>query len=486
MQALRRWWGREWTCRLTTSQVLVSFLLVLLAVFTFFWRLGEGSLFDYDEGIHAQMAQEMLWRHDLLTPYLAGEPHFTKPPLYLWLTVVAFKVFGINEFAARFWAALAGVGTIFLTYLCGRDLYNQAVGVGAALLLLIVNNLPFSYYYNFVSIGRMAMMTTSLAFYGLLTMWLAWRGEKDRYCLISLGLPLGLAAMTKNVAGLMPLAALGLYWLCTRPLRDWRWKELGLAAILLAALALPWHISQAVAHRGFLQSYIVENILSRAFSNLEAGYRSRPAWFYLQVIWQGFSYVAFILPIAVLDAVCRALFRRDRASLLLLLWAMVCLGIYTLSETKLPWYILEAYPALALLTASFLVRLGGERWAPVLILAFMVVFGWRLPSARNGSPDVKRVASVVRQVANEDDVVSLYMQSREAPRPTSLFYAGRPVRAVLATAGGLDRAREGAAFLLTDLETWQAAGLQGQVLCRSGTQLLVCLRNPNGEEDNCD
>ena len=474
MQALRRGWAGDLVCRVCTRDLLIPLLLVLLAAFTFFWRLGEGSLYDWDEAIHAQMAQEMIWRHDVLTPHQGGTPHFTKPPLYQWQTLLAYKVFGVNEFAARFWAALSGVGAVVMTCLLGRELFDRPTGLGAALLLLIVSNLPYSHGYNFVSIGRMCMMTAPLTFYALLTLWLAWRGQRDRRYLVLIGLPVGAAVMTKNVAGLAPLGAVLVYWLLTWPLKAWPWRELGLAALVAAAIILPWHASQALMHPHFIRDYLLYNVLQRAASTLDTQYHSQPAWFYLDVIRKGFSHAWVILPAAVAYAIYRIVGRRERAPLLLIIWALIPLTVYSLARTKLAWYILEVYPALALLGAWLLTRLVGRRWSLVAIVVFLAVAGWRPPSPRDGAPDVKRVAPLVSHLAARDDLVLLCMRGDDlAARPASLFYAGRAVEHVTFNGGALARACSKARYLLTDADTWQAAGLAGEVVCRSGTQLLV-------------
>ena len=480
MQTLRRAWAREWACGISTREAIIIAALVCLAAFTFFWRLGEGSLFECDEARHAQEAREMIWHRDLLTPHWDGVPRLTKPPLHFWQTIAAFKVFGDNEFAARFPSALASVGAVLMTYLLGRALFDRATGLGAALLLLVVRNHPYSYYYNFVSVGRMSMLTAPLAFYALAAIWLAWRGEKDRRYLIFIGLPVGAAAMTKNVASLMPAASLVLYWLLTRKLRDWPWRELALALALFAAIALPWHVAQALAHtETFVQEYVLFNVVQRVTADIDESFRSYSTWFHLDTIRKGFSYLWPALPLAALLAGYRALARRERAPLLLLTWALVPVAAYTAAQTKLPWYVLEAYPPLALLAAWLLVRVPGRPWGLALIVAFMVAFGWRVPSPRDDAPLIKRVAGAVPYLAGKDDMVLICMANDDYTRPTSLYYARRPLQYVDArNMDNLLRARAGARFLLTDTSVWPASGLQGEIVCQAGKHLLVRFAGP--------
>ncbi len=462
--------GALWR-RPRTLDLVILLVLALLAGFTLFYRLDEGSLYDWDEGLHAQMAVEMIWHHTPLTPQLEGKLHFTKPPLYYWEEMLTFGFLGENELAARLPAALAGLGMVLLTFLVGRDLFGRAAGTGAALLLLIVRNGVYAYHFNLVSISRMAMMESSLAFWGALAMWLAWRGERDRRYLVWMGLPLGAAIMTKNVAGLLPLCGLILFYLLTRSLRQWPWRELGLAVAIMAAIALPWPLYQAVRHGpAFWDPYLVNNVLNRATTVLDAASHAGPIWFYLQIIGQGFADVAFVLPLAAIYGAYQLVRIRERQWAFLLAWLAVPLAIYSLARTKMPWYILPSYPALALLGAGFLVRILRARWALAFIIAFMVLSGWQLPQPGNADPDMKQVASTVQQLPADQAVA---VCSQDGTRPIALFYAGRPVLSFAYEQGGLEQAQASAPYLLTDTDAWDLSRTDGELIAQAGAQLLI-------------
>ena len=83
----------------------VVVLLILLSLVLFFHRLGSLSLFDADEPAFAEATREMLLSGDWITPHFNFEPRFDKPILFYWLMALAYKSFGIGEFAARFWSA---------------------------------------------------------------------------------------------------------------------------------------------------------------------------------------------------------------------------------------------------------------------------------------------------------------------------------------------------------------------------------------------
>jgi len=156
------------------EDLLILLLLGLAAATIMFWRLGEGSLSDYDEADYAQSAREMLWMRDFNTPRWNGMEFFDKPPVCQWLTALAYKVVGVNEFGARFVAASSGVLAILMTYVLGRDLFGErVVGLGAAIMLLTVNRNLFSHGYNFVSLARVGMLDMPLILTLMIAVWLA-------------------------------------------------------------------------------------------------------------------------------------------------------------------------------------------------------------------------------------------------------------------------------------------------------------------------
>ncbi|RLG67680.1 MAG: hypothetical protein DRO11_09850, partial [Methanobacteriota archaeon] len=184
--------------------LLLIVLLVLAATVVMFWRLGEGSLSDYDEADYAQSAREMLWTHDFNTPRWNGMEFFDKPPACQWLTALAYKVFGVNEFSARCVSALSGVLAVLMTYVLGRDLFGKrAIGLGAAIMLLTINRNLFSHGYNFVSLARVGMLDMPLILALMVAVWLAWRSRWDSRYLIWLGIPLGLGLMIKSIGGFL-------------------------------------------------------------------------------------------------------------------------------------------------------------------------------------------------------------------------------------------------------------------------------------------
>jgi len=104
--------------RWSRSAIVWCFLAALI-VFTYFFGLTI-PLVGPDEPRYAQVAREMFLRHDWITPTLGGFDWFEKPALLYWLQIIAYKIFGVSEFSARFGSALFGLGTILSLWILGR------------------------------------------------------------------------------------------------------------------------------------------------------------------------------------------------------------------------------------------------------------------------------------------------------------------------------------------------------------------------------
>src|SRR3989344_557835 len=103
-------------------------ILGLLAFALYFFKLGSFSLYDAAETTYGEFVKNILNTGDWLTLHFNGKVIFDKPPLYFWLVALLSKLIGFNEWAMRFWAALAGVLTVLTTYALGKKFYNERTG----------------------------------------------------------------------------------------------------------------------------------------------------------------------------------------------------------------------------------------------------------------------------------------------------------------------------------------------------------------------
>lgn len=102
--------------------------LTILSLVAFFPLLGGVHLFDWDEINFAECAREMIESDNYLQMQINFQPFWEKPPLFTWLQVVSMKIFGVNEYAARFPNALCGLITLLSIYKVGAQQRNKEFG----------------------------------------------------------------------------------------------------------------------------------------------------------------------------------------------------------------------------------------------------------------------------------------------------------------------------------------------------------------------
>ena len=121
--------------RRLTDQYIPLFLFVVgLLIFVPF--LGAVHLFDWDEINFAEAAREMVLTGEYLRVHIDYQPFWEKPPLFLWMQALSMKVFGINEFAARFPNAFCGALTLPLLFILGRSVSTEVLSIDHAMICL--------------------------------------------------------------------------------------------------------------------------------------------------------------------------------------------------------------------------------------------------------------------------------------------------------------------------------------------------------------
>ena len=231
--------------------------VIILSSLLFFPFLGGVHLFDWDEINFAECAREMITTGDYLRPQIDFMPFWEKPPLFIWMQVVAMKLFGVNEFAARFPNALMGVVTLTTVYHLGRRMVNELMARWWV-LLFAASWLPHFYFKTGI-IDPTFNLFIFLAFYQVHVL----RTTPDKWrTAIAAGLFLGLAALTKGPVGiLVALLALAAYVVMNRGLNGYKLQHLLIIVIMAAIPFGAWMAVTATAHGGeyggwFLKEFV--------------------------------------------------------------------------------------------------------------------------------------------------------------------------------------------------------------------------------------
>jgi len=327
----------------------LTFLLILSAFF-FFLGLGSLPLLEPDEGRNAEVAREMIALRDFITPHFNHLVYLDKPALFFWMVAGSFKVFGLNEWAARFPSALMAVGTILLVWLTGRKMFGGRTGflggcVAASSPLVIV-------------FSRTVIFDMTLTFLVTLAMFFFWladddAGRRNVFDYLAFAV-MGLAAITKGPVGfLLPLLSILVYALVRGRWRELRRIRWGIGWLILLAVSLPWFLAVCAKHPDFPRYAFWEESLVRFAT--PALHRSGGVFYYIPVYLAGFLPWSFFLLFAGMNRLrhWRNL-RQDaqKARLFLIAWFGVIFVFFSISHSKLPGYLLPAAAPIGLLMAG--------------------------------------------------------------------------------------------------------------------------------------
>ena len=343
--------------KLLERPIIVALLLLVLSGYLYFFQLDKIALTDPDETFYGQTAREMFLKKEWLTPTLYGKPQFEKPILFYWLIEISYKIFGINEFAARFPSALFGFLGLVGIYLLGRLLFSNRAGIFSAVVGAT------SLEYLILSIGCVTDMTLfTFLLFGVLFFFYGQIRKRDYFYLLS-SAAFALATLTKGPIGLLlPAFIIILYLALTKNLAIFR-KGFMLAGalIIFAVIAKPWYIIMYKIHaRDFVNVFFGFHNVAR-FLTPEHKMGSQ-VYYNIPIVLGGFFPWSVFLPLGFWHF-CKMAFSRNHESritnderrnpaLFVLLWFLFIFLFFTASSTKLPTYIFPCFLSLALMTGK--------------------------------------------------------------------------------------------------------------------------------------
>jgi 4-amino-4-deoxy-L-arabinose transferase-like glycosyltransferase len=408
---------------------LASILLLWLAFYASF-TLFVPPLLDDADSVHAEVAREMLLRHDYVTLYANGIRYLEKAPLLYWSMAASMKIFGLFgahrpqtlAVAARIPMAFAVLLLALIVERFTRRLFHDArAGLYAALILLSS--------FGIFLFTRITIPDAGVCLWTTLALYCFWRTEELdgtihsptgtnkllRYC-AGFATACALNILTKGLIGVVfPVAIVVLYLLLTRGIRRTlhRLREFPLWTTLAIFLvvAAPWHILAGLANpaqghpdafrfvdmhwvvplptdgnvRGWFWFYFMNEHLLR-YLNLRVPHDYDTGLCFVWMMpWSAFVFKAVTWAVPWRSEKWRSQLRRHdlplkrRGVLLLVVWAAFVLGFFAFS-TRQEYYVLPALPAITILIAAWLAaehRLSVEQPSPAAqrITAVLLILG---------------------------------------------------------------------------------------------------------------
>jgi 4-amino-4-deoxy-L-arabinose transferase-like glycosyltransferase len=317
------------------------------------YGLGSYSLVNGDETLRLGVAERMVESGDWLRLEFEGEHRvydtFMNAPLQYWARALGISLFGSNLWTARIHSALLGVATVLLTWRVALSV----AGPGGAFLagLGLLTTLQFVYLHS----ARTGEFETAICLLLLLVAHLFQRAVERGGGFLAHHVCLALLLDLKLPLVLVPLLAEAAYFALTPSARGRipRWLASGLA---VAPFALAWHVARALAFPDEA-ARVFETMfgLAGGIRSQAAGGPLENAGFYASVLLFGGHPWSFLYLPAVVCVLARARDATERTRWRALgLTALTLLVFFSGIRNRLPWYVLPAYPFLAIFVGRWL------------------------------------------------------------------------------------------------------------------------------------
>ena len=333
--------------QLTYKPTYFWWLLALLAAVLCI-RLGAAPIYILDEAKNAQCAREMLQRGDLIVPTFNGELRVDKPPLHYYFMMASYKIFGVNEFGARFFSVVMGLLTIIVTYRYAKRLFNPLAAFCACLVLATSTQFLFEF--------RLSVPDPYLIFFITLGLFSAftWLKENNNSQLYISAASFALATLAKGPVALALPGLCLLIWMISE--KKWRtfftWHLLP-ALVLLLAITLPWYIAVHNATNGaWTRGFFIEHNLNR-FSDPQEGHGGS---FLLTILFVLIGLLPFMSFIGEAIRKRKIVFQNDLVRFCGVV-VIVFVIFFSISKTKLPNYAMPCYPFAAVILGTFIASL---------------------------------------------------------------------------------------------------------------------------------
>jgi 4-amino-4-deoxy-L-arabinose transferase-like glycosyltransferase len=326
--------------------------LFVLSVVLLFSNIWGQPIYILDEAKNATCAREMLDRGDLIVPTFNDQLRSDKPPLHYHFMMLAYKLFGVNEFAARFFSSFFGMLTVLFTYLFTKRFLNEKVGIAAGVILL--SSLYFNLQFHFAVPDPYLIFFIALA---LGSFFIALEEHRPRlFYLFYIALAMGVLSKGP-VAIALPGLILLLYLIFSGQFKinNLKIMRIPTGILLFLGFALPWYVLVGEAtDNEWLESFFFKHNVGR-FSKTMEGHGGP---FFITPLFALLGLLPFsMFAPQALYVTWKKRKSPDRILLFSLIVTAVFVGFFSISQTKLPNYIAPMFPFFAIILAYFITGL---------------------------------------------------------------------------------------------------------------------------------
>ena len=341
-------------------------LIVIGILLVWFGTLDVRHLLRPDEGRYAEISREMFVTGDWVTIRYNALKYFEKPPFHLWVTTIAYELFGVGDWQARLCVALSGIAGLGVTMLAAARWFGCRVGLLTGLAMLAMPMWSVAGHFNSLDMTLSGALGCVLA-----CMLLAQHPDASpaarRGWMLACWIAMGVAILTKGLVGIaLPGLVLVVYSLVTRDLGLWRRLHLGTGILAMLVVTVPWFWLISTRNPEFPQFFFIHEHWDRYTSTVHS--RKGSIWYFVPLLLAGLLPWLGLVP-RMWEVV------RDRAgaargvggkpfqpALMSLIWFAAIFVFFSMSGSKLPGYIVPVFPALAILAGVALDQINERSW----------------------------------------------------------------------------------------------------------------------------
>lgn len=342
--------------------------LFLYALLVIVYLMGLGiPLMENDSAQHATMAMRMYLDNDFLHIYKGGKDYLDKPHLHFWLAALAFKLFGLSDWAYRIPSLIFTVLAAYSCFKLAKEFYGKQAGHSAALVFLTAQAIILANH----DVKTDAVLTGAITF----SIWqfIVFIKQNSLKNIVLGAFGLGLAFSTKGHLGVFFIGVCLLTHLCyTKKWRVlWSWKIIvALFTFILTILPVlyayyvqfdlhPEKIINGRTHNSGVQ-FILWN---HSFDRLKAKHEMQsPSYFFFfhTFLWVFLPWS--ILAVSALFYQLKARFRlQPNPEIITSVGVLVIFLVISFSKYKLPHYLNGLLPLVAVLVSGYLVALSKQK-----------------------------------------------------------------------------------------------------------------------------
>jgi 4-amino-4-deoxy-L-arabinose transferase-like glycosyltransferase len=242
---------------------MTSFKKVILVVLVSQLLLSAFYPFmDTTEARYADIARRMLALEDWITPWFDNNvPFWGKPPLSFWVTLIGFKIFGLNELGGRFFYWITSLIVLFLTYQTAKC---SSKNFGIYSMAILLSCLLFYISSTAVMTDMPLLLGASLALYAQIKCIHSENPQRNFNAFI-LGVGLAIGMLAKGPIALVIFLSPLVLWMIKK--ENFRTFQQGiniwLVIFVSIVISTPWYLIAEIKTPGFLEYFLVGEHLNR-------------------------------------------------------------------------------------------------------------------------------------------------------------------------------------------------------------------------------